>query len=339
MAEIPQAKNDISALIDEHHERQRQGKRYHLGVSGIGEPCDRRMWLQFRWAVAEKFPGRVLRLFRRGHHEETWIVQDLRAIGVDIRDTEGSQARVDFGAHVSGSMDGIIYGGVPQAPKAKHVAEFKTHSKKSFDDLVKKGVKDSKPMHWAQMQAYMLGAEIDRALYVAVCKDDDRMYSERVKLDKERAQWLVERAQRIALSDETPPPISTDPSWYQCRFCPAHGLCHGQEYTRNTSCRTCAHATPRKDSTWYCERWEADIPYSAQPDGCPAHVLHPDMVPWKMGDAVDDWTANYIIDGQAVANGESGFSSSEIIANPTACASGDKTIEKLRSELGAKVVG
>ena len=183
---IPEAVNTIQALIDKHHEAQPEVPRAHLGASTLGHVCDRWLWLSFRWAVQPTFPGRILRLFRRGHEEEANIISDLRAIGVDVRKVS-SQHRVDFGSHVSGSLDAIIDKGVPEAPKTKHIAEFKTHSKKSFDALSKDGVEKSKPEHFVQMQVYMAGTGIDRALYLAVCKDDDRIYTERVKLDKEAA--------------------------------------------------------------------------------------------------------------------------------------------------------
>ncbi len=228
---IPESEHSIVALIDKHHESLAEPPRPHMGCSQLGHPCDRWLWLSFRWAVQEQFPGRILRLFRRGQMEEATIVSDLRAIGLDVRGTTGGkQTRVDFGAHVSGSLDAIIERGVPEAPKARHIAEFKTHSKKSFDEMVKDGVEKSKPQHWVQMQVYMHGTEIDRALYVAVCKDDDRIYTERVKYDKAAAEKAIERGQRITLADRMPEPISTDPSWYQCKFCPAYGIvCHREQ--------------------------------------------------------------------------------------------------------------
>ena len=139
-------------LIDKYHESRQEPPRFHLGGSLIGHKCERYLWLSFRWAVIEKFEGRLLRLFRRGQLEETQIIKDLRSIGVDIRST---QDKVDFGKHFSGSVDGIIYSGLSESNK-KHVAEFKTHSRKSFDDLESKGLEKSKPMHYAQMQVYML---------------------------------------------------------------------------------------------------------------------------------------------------------------------------------------
>jgi hypothetical protein len=275
--------------------------------------------------------------------EEATIVSDLRAIGLDVRCVGRQQVRVDFGAHVSGSIDAIIESGVPEAPKKRHIAEFKTHSARSFADLEKNGVEKSKPEHFVQMQLYMHGTKIDRALYIAVCKDDDRIYTERVRYQKEVAERYIERGRRIALSDRMPEPISTDPSWYQCKQCPAHEFCHETRLTKHVNCRTCAHSTALENSTWRCERHDADgIPVEFQRQGCDSHVLHPDLVPWQRKDGLDEWTAVYVIEGRDVANGEGDahvYTSREILANPTACSLGDEYIEKMRQQFGARIVG
>ena len=340
---IPEADNSIRNLIDKHHESLAEPPRPHMGCSQLGHPCDRWLWLSFRWAVQPKFPGRILRLFRRGQLEEATIVSDLRAIGMDVRGTGSQQSRVEFGAHVSGSIDAIIEYGVPDAPRTRHVAEFKTHSKKSFDDLEKNGVEKSKPEHFVQMQLYMHGTKIDRALYVAVCKDDDRIHSERLRYDQEVAERYIARGRRIALSDRMPEPISTDPSWYQCKFCDAHQFCHKTKTTEHVNCRTCAHSTAKENSTWRCERHDGDdIPVEFQRAGCESHVLHPDLVPWQRKDGLDEWTAVYIIEGQDVANGEGDahvYTSREILANPKMCSAGDEYIEGMRQEFDARIIG
>jgi hypothetical protein len=341
---IPDSEHSIQAKIDKHHESLAEPPRPHMGCSQLGHPCDRWLWLSFRWAVQPQFTGRVLRLFRRGHNEEATIVSDLRAIGMDVRGAGKQQARVDFGAHVSGSIDGIIESGVPASPKKRHIAEFKTHSKKSFDDLVKAGaVASAKPEHFVQIQLYMHGTKIDRALYVAVCKDDDRIYTERVRYDQDVAERYIERGRRLALADRMPEPISTDPSWYQCKFCDAHEFCHKTKTTKHVNCRTCAHSTAKEDSTWRCERYDADgIPVDYQRQGCESHVLHPDLVPWSRKDGLDDWTAVYVIDGRDVANGEGDvhvYTSREILANPKMCSLGDEVVEKLRAEFDGRIVG
>ena len=334
MALINLPSQPIVNLIDAAHQERQEPPRPHLGCSTLGHHCDRWLWLSFRWAVVEKFDGRILRLFRRGHLEEPQIISDLRSIGIDI---DGSQDHVDFGSHVSGSVDGVIHHGVPTAENTPHVAEFKTHSKKSFTDL-KKGVQESKPMHYVQMQVYMLGLKLKRALYVAICKDDDHMYTERVRFDIDVAKKAVARGKRIALSDRMPEPCTgASKAWYLCKFCAAYSFCHESEPTKQGNCRTCAHATAKADSTWRCERHNSEnIPLDYQRTGCDSHTIHPDLVPYHRKEADSQWEAIYVINGKDVLNGEAGYSGQEIIANPALCASGDA--DELRTSFNGRIV-
>jgi hypothetical protein len=227
---------------------------------------------------------------------------------------------------------------VPEAPDTKHILEIKTHSKKSFDALLKDGVEKSKPMHFVQMQMYMLGMKLDRALYVAVCKDDDRIYTERVKLDKMVAKKGVERGHRLVKADRLPPPISTDPTWFECRFCAAHEFCHKTKLTKEVNCRTCTASTAKEDGTWHCEQYDVTLDFENQKAGCEAHILHPDLVPWQ-----HEYVGNKIIwvtpEGE-IKNGikdADTFSSREIVANHKACASPDEFIKTLRKDFGAEI--
>ena len=336
--QIPDAINTLAAMIDKAHEDRQERPRPHMGCSMLGDPCERKLWLSFRWATVEKFPGRILRLFRRGQNEEETIVSDLRAAGCHVTNTGESQSRVNFGCHVSGSIDGIIESGVPEAIGKRHILEAKTHSLKSFNDLVAKGVQLSKPAHWAQMQVYMLGAKVDRALYYAVCKDDDRIYTERVKLCQESAEAFVERGKRIALLERIAEPLAgASPSWYLCKFCPSYDFCHKGQTTKNVNCRTCAHSTPKDDGTWHCARWASEIPVDAQHAACDSHVFHPDLVGWKLAGGKGDWSAVYEIEGKEIINGEDGYHSKEIAAGLDLILADDKNVNALREQLGGRL--
>lgn len=337
MTRIPDPMNSIAALIDQAHENIPSKPRPHMGASMLGHYCDRWLWLSFRWAVQPNFPGRVLRLFRRGHKEEDLIVSDLRRIGVDVSNTGAAQAKVDFGCHVSGSIDGILFN-LPNAPMTKAILECKTHSEKSFNDLVKNGLEKSKPQHWVQCHTYMLGRKLDRALYYAINKNDDAIYTEWVKFDRDVAMKAIDRGKRLALDERLPPPISTDASWYQCKFCDAYAFCHQKEPTKHANCRTCANVTPKDDGTFYCERWSDTIPVEHQYDGCDSHVIHPDLVPWSFEGSEDGLHVTWDINGVKVLNGPDGYKSREIVANPAAC--GDGFVETVKAVFpGAEVVG
>ena len=59
---------------------------------------------------------------------------------LEVDPETGRQWRVEaHGGHFGGSLDGVALG-LLEAPKTWHVLEFKTHSVKSFADLVAKGV-------------------------------------------------------------------------------------------------------------------------------------------------------------------------------------------------------
>jgi hypothetical protein len=295
MSEIP---DPIGSKIDEVFESITDDPRPYLGPSQSGEPCERRTWLSFRWAVRKTFPGRMLRLFRRGQREEDTVVSMLKMIGMEVTD---EQKNIEFGGHIWGHIDGVVNNAV---------LEIKTHNLKSFDNLIKNGVKSSKPQHYAQMQLYMLGLKMNRALYFAVCKDDDRIHTERIELDKEYAEKELNRLKRITLKEHIPAPISTDPSWYQCKFCEAHDICHGSKLTREINCRTCAHSTPLGSGQWHCIRWGAIIPTDAQRNGCPSHTFHPDLVPWKLIESKGtEWAGFY--DGVGLI-GEGGLDSKSV---------------------------
>jgi len=286
--------------------------------------------------VIEPFPGRVLRLFRRGHEEEINIVKDLRAIGMDIRATTSNQARVDFGNSVSGSMDGVIFSGVPEAPKTKHLAEFKTASDKKFKEFVDKGLEEANYQYFVQCQVYMQGAGLARALFLVVNKNDDQIYTERVRYDEAVATKYIKRGHRIVSTERIPEPLSADETWWQCRFCAGHDLCHGGAGTKEVNCRTCAHVT-HTEGQWHCTRHDDIIPTKFQYEGCDSHVMHPDLVAWKHKGGHGEWSAVYEVDGREFVNGEDGIKSRELIANFNACF--DEEVQELKRAFNGEVVG
>jgi hypothetical protein len=279
--------------------------RPHFGLSQAGHHCARWLWLGFRWAVVVRehtekgnirTRGQLLRLFQRGHREEAIVRELLERAGCVFAVPEGEQFSVSFGGHVSGSLDGIILSGVPGAEKSAHVWECKTHGLKSFTHLEANGLQKSKLIHWAQCQSYMHGTHrkdfqgprlVKRALYTAVCKDDDRIYTERVRYDADAAQALENKSHGIVSEPGLPLGVSIDPTWYQCKMCDGWDLCHGSRVTREVNCRTCAHSTPEADGTWSCARFGGEMPLAWTREAHECHAMHPELVPWSVGDVRD----------------------------------------------------
>src|SRR5262245_59715052 len=131
----------LSAIYAAYEAGRDDGFREDLGASLIGKSCERALWYDFRWTTPARFPGRILRLFESGQLEEARLVRNLRATGATVLDLDpqtGRQWQVTaHGGHFGGTIDAVAIG-LKEAPKTWHVDEFKTHSAKSFRDLVAK---------------------------------------------------------------------------------------------------------------------------------------------------------------------------------------------------------
>jgi hypothetical protein len=294
--------------------------------SMLGEECDRALWYWVRWAPAkEAFLGRMLRLFQTGHREEERIINDLRMAGLEVHDVDpdtGDQFKARaLAGHVRGKLDGICRG-VPEAPVKWHVLECKSHNLKSFKALRAAGpggLRKAKFEHWVQCQIYMHIRGIERALYAAVCKDNDDLWFDRVEYDAAWCAKTLARLENILRSPTAPLRISNDPAFFGCRFCRAKPLCHGQSFAR-LNCRTCLHSTPdfSGDAAWTCARWVKPLTLEEQKEACPAHLYLPDLVPGEQLDADEEAeTVTYrLADGRMWVDGRDLAAAPEV--NPEA---------------------
>ena len=230
------------------------GFRSHLGASMLGDECGRKLWYGFRWSYKPNFPGRILRLFNRGHLEEGRFIALLLMIGCEVyqQDADGKQYRISFAeGHAGGSGDGIIIGCPDLPPGTAAVGEFKTHNEKSFRKLVAEGVRDSKFEHFVQMQLYMRKMGLAVALYMAVNKNDDDIYAEIVHLDSAFADNFVDRGTAIVWAQEPPAKLSKSPSFFKCKWCDMKDICHNGALPEK-NCRTCVYSRPAENATWVC---------------------------------------------------------------------------------------
>jgi hypothetical protein len=228
--------------------------RNHLGLSNIGEPCHRAIWFGFRWTTRMQHPAWLVRLFERGHLEEPRFNTFLRSVGIKVQDVHpetGKQFKASraFG-HVGGSTDGFAYGFV-EHPNEWVLLEMKTHSLKSFESLVKKGVKIDKPKHFAQVQVYMRSFKLSKCFYMAVCKNNDNLYSEWIYIDEAFADEKLTLADSIAMSQAAPDRVALSSTDYRCRMCDHRGACWNR-VDPDVNCRTCHHSFPNEQGTWSC---------------------------------------------------------------------------------------
>jgi hypothetical protein len=239
-----------------------------LGSSFIGEECVRQIWLSWRGFAREQFEGRMLRLFETGHLQEARIVEDLRRAGFAVWDKREDGRQFEFSdltGHFITKVDGIIKD-VPENEKP-HVLEIKTHNKNSFSSLLKKGVQEAKPLHYAQVQISMLLGGFTRALYVALCKDDEQFYVERVRADEAAQEKLKAKIIKLTEARLRPAGISDDGSSFGCKFCSMKAVCV-KEAEPLRHCRTCTMCTPGAEGKWVCELNKDTLSIDRQRLGC-----------------------------------------------------------------------
>ena len=255
------------ALIPKEHEAkvtldrdmEPEYPRPYLGLSMIGHECSRYLQYYWRWGFRINVSGRMRRLFDAGHDAEARIVEQLG----DVTDTQRSL--LGFSGHWKGHIDGIWN---------RTLLEIKTFNSKRFRVLQQKGVKESNPAHYAQMQAYMSFCDMPKkATYVATCKDDSTIYVEEVAYDDAEWTLLSNKAVDVVMNPVLLPKTGTgEPTWNTCRYCDARQVCHFKaEIPR--SCRSCVNVIAIEDGKWICGLDRNELSVTEQEDACNRYKL------------------------------------------------------------------
>lgn len=357
MAAIPLElqRDPTLAAMDAEVERIAAGDkpRLYLGASIIGTECERRLWYGFRWAAVEQFDAATLYRFDDGHRTEDVLANRLRLVpGLELHTVDPATSRQfgveDFGGHFRGHLDGAVLG-LRQAPKTWHVWEAKAVNDEKLAKLTKLkaevGEKQAlaawDPVYFAQAIVYMHYTGMTRHYLTATSPGGRVTEGVRTNVDSLAAAQLRAKAERIIFAGEPRPKISNDPAWFQCKWCPAHKVCHGGALPPVT-CRTCAHATPERDGSWSCAILRRALTAGEQRQACPQHRYIPALVSFAtVSDA--DPTANWIEyrteDGRVFRNGDpanGAYSSDSMLACPPQLL-GDKGLDSILTEFGATI--
>lgn len=261
--------NEIAKELDAAYKEHRDANdklRGHLGASILGNKCVRAVWYSFRWAWITSHKGRMLRLFDRGHDEENRVKLWLRIAGHEVVDRDpdtGKQFKfVDHNGHFSGSNDGFVnpHGRLP-LPKDMGWGnlEDKTFNDKSFGVLLNKGIVEAKIEHYVQLHTYMKYFKTQWTLYFPVNKNDDDIEPQVLFYKPEVADYYSQRAKQVIDAHVPPDRISENSSWWLCKLCNFHDICHHNKEPKRT-CRMCAYGSPVEDGQWRCGRYGKIIP-------------------------------------------------------------------------------
>lgn len=276
----------VLAIYAAYEAANEQWDSWGISVGEIGNPCDRALYYNLRWASApEDIEGRKVSIFRTGDMWEERMVADLEAVGVEVW---GQQERVRLAhGHVRGKIDGRALGLI-EAPKTEHLMEFKSSNTKAFKLIKKDGCRKAKPLHFAQCQVGMHALGLTRAGYMVTNKDDDERYFERLEYDADYSIRALARAERVIFSSEPPAKLHEDPTAkmaFECGWCRHKAVCHERAMPR-VHCRSCLHSSPEQhgDGAWSCGRFTKPLSIDEQREGCGAHLFVPALVPWQQID-------------------------------------------------------
>jgi len=221
---------------------------------------------------------------------------ELRAAGINV--TGEQQVLLGYKGHFIAKPDGFGRG-IIEAPKTSHILEFKTINDKGYKALCKDGVRKAKPEYYAQVQIEMHLAGTTRTLFIAVNKNDDSIYTERIRIDADYVKGIDEKI-RMIIDSATPPAMCQS---HECNWCDYKDLCQAVEKNEipprpYANCRTCAHSTPIDHGEWHCASCDNVIPHEFQCNGCDTHLFIPGII----GEVQDTDGETYVLYENGVLN-------------------------------------
>jgi hypothetical protein len=128
-----------------------------------------------------------------------------------------------------------------------------------------------------------------------------------LEYDKAEAQAIIDKAEAVISSIEPPVGVSTDPTWFECKFCDYQAICHGTDVPAPT-CRSCLHVTPEMQgqARWSCNSHGIDLAVEDQRNGCSRHRYIPILLAKTATpvDSTEDYGVVYQMGDKQFVNGD-----------------------------------
>lgn len=358
-----------SSVVDQSlvFANEAQVPRGHLGMSGIGNPDSRTLWLKFRWSLPDSPAARTLRIFELGNILEDEVVRLLKGADFDVWEVDpdtGKQFNFKFlGGHFAGSADGVIRG-IPetQQPLLLEIKSAKNEKFKELEKLVSESSDHNTALkkwnmdYFGQTQCYMPNLGLNYTLFVVYNKNTSALLFLKITPEKFYFEGALGKAERIIESFEPPESSFPNRNWYEIKkYKSEHyqAVYWGDELPPSANCRNCRHSLPntdpnRTDAAWVCKRKSIDIPITQQAQGCGDHNFLPALMPAELIGVYEEDNAvhyrtkegNEFFNAGEQDHAENVFSSKELIV---ASASGFKNLfdpvsQELRAEFKGRLV-
>lgn len=195
--------------------------RNYIGASSIGEDCKRKIWYQCHGIQPDKIELRKGLIFKSGHTIENMLVSLLRECDDLIVETPRTTFSDSELPYFKGHIDVLItYNG------QQYVVDIKTSNNSSFNQFKKNGLKSWNESYFSQLQAYMGMMGVNKAILLAINKDNSELHQEQVDFNEIYYASLVEKARAIYDSGLPPERINRSPLFFKCQFCSWKKTCH-----------------------------------------------------------------------------------------------------------------
>jgi hypothetical protein len=320
----------INHLLDEVETNTERHQRFYLGISGIGNPNQRLLWMRYRWLMPDEWEPRVLRLLDLGNVVEDHLIEKLRKIpGAIIYDVQkdGKQFKTEaLGGHVKGHIDGVARNLPGLKENIPYLLEFKTANDNRFKNLEKLGSYCAWSEEYdAQIHLYMGLFKMDHCIAIVYNKNNSALYTEVIDFDYLKFEMLMEKAEHV-LKTNTPPDNNIPETDYRIRsFMSAkeRAAYLGRSLPEKVHCRSCRFASVdinKGGGYWHCSQHDKGISEDRQTKGCPRHNYIPELIPATMIEEDDNFVM-YEKDGfkfinvasQKESTGDNLYSSEELI--------------------------
>lgn len=213
-----------------------QPGREYLGGSRLGVECERALQYEFLKVPVDDgkhFPGRVLRIFARGHWVESAMTSWLRNAGFGLVTAKKDGGQFGFkDGKLAGHCDGIFVSGPAEFGPWPRLWECKGIGEKYFKQVSEDRLKKTFPVYYAQIQVYMkkFMMTANPALFCAINANTMEIYWEPVPFVPDFEESLEAKAARIfqaCEAGELLPRTWQDPDFFKCRFCNWRETCWG----------------------------------------------------------------------------------------------------------------
>ena len=216
-------------------EQSFQEKRTYMGGSRVGVECERAMQyetLKVPVDPSREFSGRILRVFERGHWVESAMVRWLRLAGFGLMAEQKDGGQFGFTSNdgfVQGHCDGIFVSGPAALASWPRLWECKGIQQKDFLTLKRKGLRETFPVYWGQVQYYQkhFGLTDNPAIWTAVNMNTMDIEAVSVPHEPKYLEYLERKISRVlmACNDHELLPRGWDKPIFKCKLCDYSARC------------------------------------------------------------------------------------------------------------------